>query len=503
GLDPNQCSAPRKPLHLAADRGRIDVLKLLLAAGARGDAVDGERMTPYDLVCSGLASPPNVEQVRQVLRDGGAVDTVFTLIYLGRDDEAIERLRADPALVDARGPNDFTPLQTAARAGRPRVVAALLAAGVAPDSPAGAVNSPLWLACQSAADADGRLAVATLLLDRGANPRRECEDKSTPLHFAAWRGPVRMVELLLRHNAKEWQRDLRGKLPIDYARNGVAADRDQIVELLDRPVIRDPHFKAAVRAIHSGDLVTLKRLLNEHSNLATDRAVEPDCYTPGYFKDPKLLWFVADNPNLIETMPRNSRDLAAAIMDAGADMADISYTLELVLTSRPAREQGLREPLVKLLLARGASVTPQTIYATLGHGETEAIETLLACGVLMSAAIAAGLGRVDELARLLPAATADERQAALSMAVINARTEAARLCLDAGADANALLLVHVHSTPLHHATLHDHVELLELLVAHGAKLDARDTLWNSTPLGWAVHEKKPAAEAYLRSVGAT
>jgi hypothetical protein len=40
---------------------------------------------------------------------------------------------------------------------------------------------------------------------------------------------------------------------------------------------------------------------------------------------------------------------------------------------------------------------------------------------------------------------------------------------------------------------------MKLLVARGARLDIRDTLWDGTPLGWAVHNKKAKAEAYLRS----
>ena len=60
--------------------------------------------------------------------------------------------------------------------------------------------------------------------------------------------------------------------------------------------------------------------------------------------------------------------------------------------------------------------------------------------------------------------------------------------------------VHKHSTPLHQAAIDDDLPMLELLVARGARLDTRDTLWNGTPLGWAVHNEKRAAEAYLRSL---
>ena len=68
--------------------------------------------------------------------------------------------------------------------------------------------------------------------------------------------------------------------------------------------------------------------------------------------------------------------------------------------------------------------------------------------------------------------------------------EAARLCLDAGADVNALLPVHKHSTPLHQAAINEDLPMLELLVARGARLDTRDTLWNATPLDWAVHNEQ-------------
>ena len=59
--------------------------------------------------------------------------------------------------------------------------------------------------------------------------------------------------------------------------------------------------------------------------------------------------------------------------------------------------------------------------------------------------------------------------------------------------------MHKHSQPLHQAALHDDVDLLKLLVEAGASLEARDTLWDGTPLGWAIHNKKAKAEAYLRS----
>ena len=102
--------------------------------------------------------------------------------------------------------------------------------------------------------------------------------------------------------------------------------------------------------------------------------------------------------------------------------------------------------------------------------------------------------------RCCAASSADDRQTALGLAVINRQLEAARLCLDAGADVNACCRCTSTRTPLHQAAINDDLPMLELLVARGARLDTRDTLWDGTPLGWAVHNDKPAAEAYLRSL---
>jgi ankyrin repeat protein len=207
------------------------------------------------------------------------------------------------------------------------------------------VSEPLLAAIRA-----GDLGETRRLLDTGADPR-------FALHAAAERGPLALLELLIGRGAIFWHPDGDGRTPLDAARAGSAADRDAIVELLDRPVIRDPAFRAAVNAIHAGDIA--------------------------------------------------------------------------------------------------------------------ALET----------------------------ATPEELQTALALAVINDRADTARVALDAGADVNAFLPRHGHSTALHQATLHDDVELLELLVQRGARTDVRDTVWNGTARDWALHERQPRAAAYLETVG--
>ncbi len=348
----------------------------------------------------------------------------------------------------------LSPLAAAARAGDVAEVRRLLAAGHAVDGDRRQGGTPLWHACAGDAPAAQRIAAADALLAAGASVRRS-DAGAPPLHAAAMRGPLALVELLIRRGALEWQDDSKGRSPIHAARRGQAADRDAIIELLDRPVIRDPSFRAAVAALQAGDAAALGRLLDAEPRLLRERIREPDCYReaerPQYFRDPKLFWFIANNPTLMQTMPAGLVDVARTMLARGVDEADIDYALELVMTSSPAREQGLQGPLVALLLDAGGVASPHSILVTLAHRELASVQALLDAGHPLTAPIAAAMGRVDRLPELLRAASADDLQAALGLAVINRRTDAARMALDAGADPDRLLPIHAHSTALHQA----------------------------------------------------
>jgi ankyrin repeat protein len=85
----------------------------------------------------------------------------------------------------------------------------------------------------------------------------------------------------------------------------------------------------------------------------------------------------------------------------------------------------------------------------------------------------------------------------MGMAVINRQNDAARQALDAGADVNAFLPVHSHSTALHQAAVDENLALIDLLLARGARADVADKLWNATPLDWARHQGKSRAADHL------
>ncbi len=60
-------------------------------------------------------------------------------------------------------------------------------------------------------------------------------------------------------------------------------------------------------------------------------------------------------------------------------------------------------------------------------------------------------------------------------------------------------------TPLHQAVLAGNQTVVRLLVARGARLDIRDAIWQSTPLGWALYgggKARVEMAECLRSLGA-
>jgi ankyrin repeat protein len=78
-----------------------------------------------------------------------------------------------------------------------------------------------------------------------------------------------------------------------------------------------------------------------------------------------------------------------------------------------------------------------------------------------------------------------------------------RLLLDAGEDPSRYNPEgnHSHSTPLHQAVLAGHDAVVRLLVERGARLDIKDTIYQGTPLGWAIYGGQSEIEEYLRARG--
>jgi peptide-methionine (S)-S-oxide reductase len=247
-------------------------------------------------------------------------------------------------------------------------------------------------------------------------------------------------------------------------------------------------FDAAVDAIDRGDADGLRHLLAEHPGLADYRRPGGE----GYFADPYLLWFVAENPIRHEWMPPQivevTRVLLAAIAQEPTYQEQVDYALGLVASGRVPREAGFQGDLIDCLVDAGAR-PDAAVLASAAHLERAAVTRLAERGATPSVLIAATIGETADVTRLAPSASPTERQAALMVAACLGRADVIAALVAAGADATAFgpQGAHAHSTPLHQAALAGHEAAVWALVDAGAPLDARDRMHQNTPAGWAKY----------------
>lgn len=261
-----------------------------------------------------------------------------------------------------------------------------------------------------------------------------------------------------------------------------------------RPKINDPHFQQAVDFIDSGATEDLQRHLDEFPNLLTDSAEEDGSFAGDYFANPRLLWFVAENPVRNGRLPDNIAEVTQVILDACHDnnVNDIidlaNYTMSLVVSGMVARECDQQQSICEILIRAGADPNSGTSSA-LAHRETDACRILLACGAKLTAPIAAGLGMDRELTSLKKTATAAQLQQALALAAINGQHRCARILADSNLDLNQFNPpgFHTHSTPLHQAVQSGCVSTVCSLVSRGADPTIKDKIFNSDAREWAKH----------------
>jgi peptide-methionine (S)-S-oxide reductase len=268
---------------------------------------------------------------------------------------------------------------------------------------------------------------------------------------------------------------------------------------MDDADMLDSLFREAVSAIDAGDVATLERLLADHPRLARNRLTAPGPWLrdkiggalDGFFKDPYLLWFVAEDAPVHGRLPKNIAEVTRAILRSahGAPglQEQLDSTLRLVCWSGVAQRCGVQIELIDTLLDAGASPDGGPSNA-LVNCHVAAAEHLVARGAKLTLASAVCLGRWHDAQHLAATASAAEKQFALVLAALNGKAEAVRWMVEAAADVNRPSAdLYAHGTPLHHAVCSGSLATVRALVEAGADLDRRDTAWNGTPLGWAEY----------------
>lgn len=281
-------------------------------------------------------------------------------------------------------------------------------------------------------------------------------------------------------------------------------------------------FESAIEAVINGDLAALEDALRRDPALIRARSSRVCCFDPPVHRA-TLLHYVAANgvEGYRQRTPRNVVVIARTLLRAGAEpdaLADMygaeCTTMSMLVSSRPPANAGLQVPLVELLLdfaaaieGRGTKKWGRPLHTALAFGMIDAAKVLAKRGARIDLAAAAGLGLLDAAVGLLASADAEARHRALSLAAQHGHADIVRLLLDTGEDPNRYNLEgnHSHSTPLHQAVVGGHESVVRLLIDRGARQDIRDTIWNGTPLGWALYGGGKAQEqmaALLKSLGA-
>lgn len=257
--------------------------------------------------------------------------------------------------------------------------------------------------------------------------------------------------------------------------------------------ITDPIFLQAVNALDAGRLDELRELVANNPRLLRDPLLTPG--ESGYFKDPYLIWFVADNPIRNAKLPSNIVDALRFLIDAVKREApdtylnQINYTLGLVATGRIPREYGVQIPMMEVLVDAGA--VPGDGMGAIAHGNPEAARWLIDHGGELTLATALLLNYKNDIEPLTINADKPAKLTALTAAAFYGNAAIVKYLINTGLDPNGYPDIHSgfhsHGTPLHQAVSSASLDTVRLLVNAGAQLDVTDKIYDGTPLDWASH----------------
>ena len=301
-------------------------------------------------------------------------------------------------------------------------------------------------------------AVVRTLLERGADPNiRDEGDNAFPIHFAAERGNLPVVRLLIDHGADPVGAGTTHQL--DALGWAVCFDIEPQLEvaryLLDHGAKHTIHSAVAM-----GDVAAIRQLVANGADIN-----QPMDHTNR-----------RRTPMHLAVLKRQPASLAALI-EAGADMNATD-----AVGLRPLDHAALLadDGMVRQLLDAGA---PMTAASAMALGRTADLERIVAedpdalattsnrdCAQLLVHASSRAPGRVIE---------------AVIRTIMRYRSGLSVVNLEA--DQDTAIDGASGYTPLHAAAYHGNDEAVDVLLRHGANPRVRDGKYCGTPAGWAAY----------------
>jgi len=414
---------------------------------------------------------------------------VHEAVLAGNAAELERLLRLHPSAVHARGERGARPLHLAAAVGDVAIARILIARGASLDASFEHGATPLLVAAGS-----GHTQVARLLLERGANIAVSDESGVTALHGAVAAGQVEMVDLLLAAGAPVNLSEHAGLTPLDYAL--AKQDVPALAEKLRAKGARTSQALAPALA-QLWDAVRA----DDAARLASVLKSEPGLHHLSVPTGGTLLHLCAR-----ENKPAAAEALLAAGL--GPDLRDGLERTALHLAARSGSERVAAHLLTKganpLLRDHDGKLPLQLAFE---EGHTGIAGALLdrmgAAGKQeLLVHVAVRLDRRDlldfALERGFPVDARDTDGAtALHLAAELNREGLAMRLLEAGANPNAQLVR--GQSVLHVAAERSSVSLLQALLARGA--DPKALAQDMTPLDVAVMARRAEAAAVLKQSG--
>ena len=284
---------------------------------------------------------------------------------------------------------------------------------------------------------------------------------------------------------------------------------DRLQTIADAP--DSEPFCSFIQAVEAGDAAQVEAALDRHPDMvnAVASTAKTPLHSAGSAEVAALLLERGADP-AIETPLSGGTALAHALVWGARGTAEvIAERCRAPGNLRVAAGLGDLDALGDMRDASGeptATATGGRDYYRPNYGwfswqAGDGIQEVLDEGLIY----AATNGRIDAMRVLLEfGAHVDGKvygTTALLRAAWKGRAEAVDWLLDHGADVNAQGWLGGHAkgaTALHIAASNGDVELVRRLLARGAKVALRDSLYRSTPRSWAEFHRQPVAAALLR-----